>query len=151
MVTRPINHIICSYDPDTWPTNFILTSSHHWYHHPRYHFHIRTTSGSFICHTTTPSPHYHGTYRPLSKDLMWALSRVFWRPIKKTTSRSTPVLESVGGSLIKGKCPQLLLAWLRKSALDCYNKKTTEEATSKVVREDSWPDATWPDLLECQH
>ena len=101
-------HMICSYDPNTWLINFILTLSHHWYHHPCHHSHVMTTSEPLICHTTTISPYHHGTQHPSSKDLVWALRRVLWRPIKKTTSRSTPVLESGGGSLIEGKCPQLL-------------------------------------------
>ena len=143
-------HMICSHDPNMWLTKFILTSSHHWYHHPRHHSHVMTTSGSFICHMTTTSSHYHATYRPLSKDLMWALSRVLWRPIKKTTSRSTPVLQSGSGSLIERKCPRLLLVWLRRSALDRYNKKTTGRATSEVVRENTWPDVAWPDPLRRQ-
>ena len=29
---------------------------------------------------------------------------MLWRPTKKTTLRSTPVVETGGGSLIKGKC-----------------------------------------------
>ena len=95
MVTRPTNHMIltrdhshdlltwsrhvtthmiCSHDLDTWPTNFILTSSHHRYHHPRHHLHVMTTSGSLIRHTTTTSPHYHGMHRLSSKDLVWASS-----------------------------------------------------------------------------
>ena len=32
-----ITHIIWSHDPDTWPTNFILTSKHHRFPHPRHH------------------------------------------------------------------------------------------------------------------
>ena len=108
MVTRPTNHMICSHDPDTWPTNFILILSHHWYHHPCYHFHIMTTSRPFICHTTTTSSHHHSTRRLSFKDLVWALNRVLLRPTRKTTSRLMPVLESGGGSLIEGKCPWLL-------------------------------------------
>ena len=79
MVTRSwhvTTHMICSHDPDTWPTNFILTSSHHWYHHPRHHPHVITTSGSFICHTTTTSFHQHGTRLPSSKNLVWASSKM---------------------------------------------------------------------------
>ena len=106
MVTRPTNHMIStcdhSHDPDTWPTNFILTSSHHQYHHPCHHFHVMTISGSLICHTTTTSPHHYGTRRPSSKNLVWASSGMLWRPTRKTISRSMPVLETVGGGLIEG-------------------------------------------------
>ena len=144
-------YMICSHDPNTWPTNFILISSHHQYQHPHHHSHIITTSGSLICHTTITSFHHYDTCRPSSKDLVLASSKVLWRPIRKTTSRSTPVLESGGGSLNKGKCPQLLLAWSRGSTLNCYNKKTTTRATSEVVKEDGWPDAAWPDPLGYQY
>ena len=144
MVTRPINHMIstrehlhdlltwsrhvtthmtCSPDPDMWPKNFILTSSYHQYQHPRHHSHVMTTSGSFICYTTPTSSHHHGTRRPSSKDLVWASSRMLWRPIRKTTSRSTPVLESGGSVLIEEKCAQSLVAWSRGTAFDYYNKK----------------------------
>ena len=41
MVTRPINYMISardhSHDPDTWPTNFILTSRHHQFQLPYHH------------------------------------------------------------------------------------------------------------------
>ena len=41
MVTRPTNHMISardhSHDPDTWLTNFILTSRHHRFQLPRHH------------------------------------------------------------------------------------------------------------------
>ena len=131
--------------------NFILTSSPYQYHHLRHHSHVITTSESLICHMTTTSSHHHGTYRSLSKDLVWASSRVFWRPTKKTTLRSTLVLEFGVSNLIKGKCPWLLLAWLKESGLDYYNKKTTEEATNELVREDGWPDAAWPNSLRRQH
>ena len=89
----------------------LRTSSEHQVietHLRHHHFHVMTTSGSLICHTTTTSSHHHGTRCLLSKDLVWASSRVLWRPTRKTTSRSTPVLESGGGSSIEGKCPQLL-------------------------------------------
>ena len=127
-------HMICSNNLNTWPTKFILTSNHHRYQHPRHHSYVMITSGSLICHTTTTSSHHHGTCRPLFKDLVWASSRVLWRPTRKTISRSTPILESGGGSA-------------RGSALDHYNKKTTRGATSEVVKEDGWLDAAWPDPL----
>ena len=100
--------MICSHDPDTWPTKFILTSSHYWYQHPHHDSHVMTTSGSLICHTTTTFFHHYGINCSSSKNLEWALSRVLWRPTSKTFPRSTPVLESGGSSLIKGKCPWLL-------------------------------------------
>ena len=112
--------------------NFILTSSHHQYHYPRHHSHVMTISGSLIHHITTTSSHHHSTCRPSSKDLVWASSRVFWRPIRKTTSRSTPVLESGSGSLIEGKCPWFLLAWSRGNTLNCY-------------KEDYWGSYEWSD------
>ena len=112
-------HMICSHDLDTWPANFILTSSHYQYHHPRHHSHVMTTSGSLICHMTATSSHHHGMHCPSSTGLVWALSRMLWRPTKKTTLRLTLVLESGGSSLIKGKCPWTLLVWLRGSAFEC--------------------------------
>ena len=141
------SHIIYSHDLNKWPTNFILTSSHHRYYHICHHSHVMTTSESLICYTTITSSHHHGTRHLLSKDLVWALSRMLWRLARETTSRSTSVLESGGSSLIEKKCPWLLLAWLRGSALSCYNKKTIKGATSEVVRENGWPDAAWPDFL----
>ena len=151
-----ITHMISSHDPDTWPIKFIRTSSYHWYQHPHYYSHIMTTSRFLIRHMITTSSHHHDTHCLSSKDLVWALSMVFWRPIKKTTSRSTPVLESVGGGLIEGKCPWLLQqeldqeevpliaiieAWLRRSVLNRFVKKTTGGATCEVISEDGWPDA----------
>ena len=103
-----ITRMIYSHDPNTWLTNFILTSSHHWFHHLRQYSYIITTSGSFICHTTTTSFYHHGTYRSSSKNLVWTLNRMLWRSTRKTTSRSMPVLESSDGSSIKEKCPRLL-------------------------------------------
>ena len=93
MVTRSrqvTTHMICSHNPNTWPTNFILTSSNHQYHHPRHHSNVMIISGSLICHTTTTSSHHHGTRRPSSKDLVLASSRMLWRPTRKTTPSSTP-------------------------------------------------------------
>ena len=83
MVTRPTNHMIStrdhsqisSHDPDTWPTNFILITSHHQYQHLRHYFHIMTTSESLVSHMITTSSHHHGIRRPSSKDLVWASSR----------------------------------------------------------------------------
>ena len=39
-------HMIWSYDPDTWPMNFILTSRHYRFQYPRYHSPVMTTSWS---------------------------------------------------------------------------------------------------------
>ena len=141
-------HMINSHDPDTRPTNFILTSSHHQYYHPRHHFYIMTTSGSLIRHITTTSSHHHGTRRLSSKDLMWASSRMLWRPARKTILRSTPVLESGGSGWIEGKYPRSLQRELDQGEVPSIaSKKTTKRATSEIVREDGWPDAAWPNLL----
>ena len=73
---------------------------------------------------------------------------MLWRPARKTTSRSTPVLESGGSGWIEGKCPQLLQQELDQGEVPSIAlKKTTGGATSKVVRENGWPDAAWPDPL----
>ena len=48
----------------------IKTPPHH------HHFQVMTTSWSFICYFhTTISSHPHGTRRPSSNDLVWALRR----------------------------------------------------------------------------
>ena len=109
-------HMICSH-PNTWPTNFILTSSHHWYQHLCHHSHVMTISGSLICHvhTTITSSHHRSTRCPLFKDLAWASSRMLWRLTKKTTSRSTPVLDLV------------VVAW-REVPLIAIIKKTTKRS-----------------------
>ena len=67
-------------------------------------------------------------------------------PARKITSRSTPVLESGGGGWIEGKYPRLLQQELDQGEVSSIAmKKTTGGVTSKVVREDGWPDAAWPD------
>ena len=145
--------MINSHDPDTWPTNFILASSHHRYQYPRHHSYVITTSSFLICHKIITSSHHHGTHRLSSKKQVWASSRVLWRSASKTTSRSLPVMESGGGGLIEGKCPQSLQHELDKGEVPSIasNKKTTGGATGEVVREDSWPDAAWPDSLGRPH
>ena len=130
-----------------WYQVIIETHPHH------HHFHVMTTSRFLICHTTTTSSHHHGTCCPLSKDLVWALSRILWRPAKKTTSRSTPLPESGGDGWIEGKCPRSLQQELDQGEVPSIasNKKTTRGVTSEVVREDGWLDAPWPDPLGRQH
>ena len=104
--------MICLY-PNTWPTNFILTSSHHWYQHLRHHSLVMTISESLIYHvyTTITSSHHCNIRHLLSKDLVWALNKVLWRLTKKTTSRSTSVLDLV--VVAWGKMP--LIATTKKT------------------------------------
>ena len=113
IVTRPTNSMIltCDHSHDlliwSWYVTYKLHPNINSYH-SCHHSYIMTTSRPFICHTTTTSSHHHGTPRSLSKNLVWASSKVLWRPTKKTISRSTPVLESECGGSIKGKYTQLL-------------------------------------------
>ena len=82
MVTRSTDYMIStrdhSHDLPTWSRHVTYpdtksTSSYHWYQHPRHHFYVMTTSGSFIhyvCATSTSwSPHHCSTCLPPIMDL----------------------------------------------------------------------------------
>ena len=99
MITGSTNQMILtrdySHDLDTWPINFILISSHHWYQYPRYHSHVMTISLSLIHHVYTTSifwslyhcsTRFQQVYEPSV-----GLKNVAWRSTRKTTSRSTPI------------------------------------------------------------
>ena len=148
MVTRPTNHMIStcnhSYDLLIWCRYVtyklyldIKLLSIQYLHH---HSHVITTSRSLIFHvpTTITSSHHRGTCYPLFKDLAWALSRLIWRPIRKTTSRSTPVLDLV--VVAWGEVPSIITI-----------RRPLEGATTEVIREEGWPDAIWPDTSGRQH
>ena len=112
MVRRPINHMISirdhSYDLLTWSR------------HVTYKLHSNIKSSLIPASASWLHPSLSSvirllylliiTARVVHRLRTWCGPRagVLWRPIRKTTSRSTPVLESGGGGWIEGKCPRLL-------------------------------------------
>ena len=92
-----------------------------WHHH----FHVMTTSGSLICHTTITSSHYHGTRRPSSKDLVWASSRGALDARKEDYFKINASPRIRWWWLDWGEVPSIVItgAWSRGSALNYFKQE----------------------------
>ena len=130
--------MISSHDPDTWPTNFILTSNHHWYQHPRHHSYIMTTSGSLISsynyYIFSSSRHASFIVQGPSVGLEQGVLEAYKEDYFKINA--SPGIR--WWWLDQGEVPSIATtgAWSRGSTLDRFDKKTTRGATSEVVRKD---------------
>ena len=99
-------HMIWSHDPNTWPTNFILISRHHWFQLLCYHLsRYQVIINSSIC-VTIPLPwlrldllHYWSMCLQPIVDLKQVLGGF--------TSRSTPIQDPV--VVVWERSPQSLL------------------------------------------
>ena len=144
MITKPINYMTLiqnqSHDLSTWLTNLILDIklskyiriiiiSMSW-PHPGL-----SSITSILLHPDLfiITAHISNKFR----DLAWALSKVLWRPTRKTTSRLTPVLDPV------------MIAWEEFSQL--LQEKTTKRSHKWSDKEDNCPDTVWPNLFWCQY
>ena len=120
MVTRPTNHMIStrdhSYDLVTWPR------------HVTYKLHPDIKSSSILTSASWLHPSLSSVIQLLYfliirarvvhrlKKLVWASNRGALEARKEDYFKSTPVLETGGGSLIEGKCLERYSSLIEGSA-----------------------------------
>ena len=85
---------------------------------------VMTTSKSLISYTITTSSHYHGTYCPSSKDLVWASSRSALEARKEDYFKINASPGIRWWWLDRGEVPSIATtgAWSRRNALNRFEE-----------------------------